>query len=496
MTVIETNANFVGEGANALPARVRRGEQAAQLRGSALINPRMGKTEQSRVARIAAIVVVPVLLAGCAGDGGAGADPATTTVTGGTEGTAPPPTDATTTLQPGDCPTAGEGVAWRDDATVTLEQISADSGIEVYAAEYPLPGPTDGLWSQWGQAIALGDGRQISAVGDHLGVDANSHFFVYDSETRALTRFADVLSTVPHEPGAFGYGKVHANMVQDGCGRVWAATYWGTRDDLTYERGYEGDRLLAIDPAGRTISDHGAIAGEYGMPAMTIAPDGKTLVVGSVDVESGESDVGILTVFDTSTVKTTYQVDDPRQYGFRALGIDPVSGGVLYGIGDGKLAALDPATGEYHDLDVTMPGYWLRAITRPAPDGTVYGASDDEDGLFAIEPDGSLVELGEPGGTTTSIAMTPDGSRIFWMPEAHGGAWEVGAKIMAMDTASGEMSEVVSLLDAFEEELGLLPGGTYSTVYNDGRLILGVNASDRDDDSGFGTVVLVVVEGV
>jgi hypothetical protein len=55
---------------------------------------------------------------------------------------------------------------------------------------------------------------------------------------------------------------------------------------------------------------------------------------------------------------------------------------------------------------------------------------------------------------------------------------------------------VTSLLDAFEEELGLLPGGTYSAVYDQGRLILGVNASELDDDSGFGTVVLVVLEGV
>ncbi len=365
----------------------------------------------------------------------------------------------------------------------------------VWAAEYPLPGPTEGLWSQWGQGIALGDGRHLSAVGDHLGHDANSFFFVYDSEDRSLTRFADVLSVVPHEEGAFGYGKVHAQMVSDRCGTVWATTYWGTRDDLVYENGYEGDRLLAIDPAGRTIADHGAIAGEYGMPTMTIAPDGTTLVAGSVDVESGEEDVGVFTVFDTSTGEVTHQVDDPRQYGFRALGIDPVGGGVLYGIGDGGLAALDPSSGEFDDLEVELPGFWLRSITRPATDGTVYGVSDDESFIFSISSDGTLEELGEPGGTTTSIAMTPDGTRVFWMPEAHGGAWEVGAPIMSMDTGTGEITEIVSILDPFEQ-LDLLPGGTYSIVYDEGRLILGVNASDLDDDSGFGTVVLVVVEGV
>jgi hypothetical protein len=441
--------------------------------------------------------MVAVLAAACAGDAQPGSEPSTT-VTPSTNSSGRPGSTTVdeTTATPGDCPTSGEGVAWRDEASVPLALISGEDGMEVYAAEYPLPGPTEGLWSQWGQGIALGDGRHLSAVGDHLGVDANSHFFVYDSDGRTLTRFADVLSTVPHEDGAFGYGKVHAQMVRDGCGTVWAATYWGTRDDLVYENGYEGDRLLAIDPQGRTITDHGPIAGEFGMPTMTITPDGVTLVAGSVDVESGDEDTGVLTVFDTSRSEVVEQVDDARQIGFRALGIDPVSRGVLYGIGDGKLAALDPASGEFHDLESTMPGYWLRAITRPAPDGTVYGVSDDESVLFSISPDGSLSELGDPGGTTTSIAMTPDGSRIFWMPEAHGGAWEVGARIMSMDTASGEITEVTALLDPFDEELSLLPGGTYSIVYDEGKLIVGVNASNLDDDSGFGTVVLVVVEGV
>ena len=443
------------------------------------------------------VLVVAILATGCAGNAQPGDDPSTTVTTATVSSEGPGPTTTDETSPPsGECPPAGEGISWRDDASIPLEQISSDDGVDVYAAEYPLPGPTEGLWSQWGQGIALGDGRHLSAVGDHLGVDANSHFFVYDSDGRTLTRFADVLSVVPHEEGAFGYGKVHAQMVRDGCGTVWAATYWGTRDDLVYENGYEGDRLLAIDPAGQTISDYGPIAGEFGMPTMTITPDGEILVAGSVDVESGEEDTGVLTVFNTATSQVVDQVDDPRQYGFRALGIDPVGGGVLYGIGDGKLATLDPSSGEFEDLEITMPGFWLRAITRPAPDGTVYGVSDDESGLFSISADGSLAEFGDPGGTTTSIAMTPDGSRIFWLPEAHGGAWEVGARIMSMDTASGDITEVTALLDPFDEALGLLPGGTYSIVYDEGKLILGVNASDLDDDSGFGTVVLVVVEGV
>ncbi len=455
----------------------------------------MRSTLGGRLAGVGLSLVL-VALTACAGNGATGVSPTTVgeeppTVDG--EGTEP---ETGTTAQVEGCAPASDGVPWRDDDSVTLEEIAATDRVTVHAARYPLPGPTDGLWSQWGQGIALGDGRHLSAVGDHLGIDANSYFFEYDSASRTLTRFADVLSSVPHEDGTFGYGKVHAPMVRDRCGLVWAATYWGTRDDLAYENGYEGDRLLAIDPDGKTITDHGAVAGEYGLPAMTITGDGLTIVIGSVDVESGDTDRGVLTVFDTAGAQTVEQVDDPQQEGFRALGIDPVGGGVMYSIGDGRLAALDPGSGGTTELDVDLPGYWLRAITRPAENGTVYGASDDEPVLFSIDAAGELEELGDPGGTTTSIAMTPDGSRIFWMPEAHGGAWEVGAPIMEMDTSTGEVTEVISLLDPFEEALDLLPGGTYSMVYDNGSLIVGVNASDLDDDSGFGEVVLVAVEGV
>ncbi len=422
-----------------------------------------------------------------------------TTAPGAGEGTASEGGGTTVAAQPtpeGCTPSTG-GVAWREDDAATLEEIGGEDGVTLYAAEYPLPGPTEGLWSQWGQGIALGDGRHLSAVGDHLGVDANSYFFVYDQADRSLTRFADALSIIPHEEGSFGYGKVHAQMVMDGCGSIWAGTYWGTRDDLTYENGYEGDRLLEIDAGALTIADRGAFAGEMGSPTMTMAGDGKTLVAGSVDIEaSDETDRGLLTVYDTVARETVQQIDDERQEGFRALGLDPVTGHVFYSIGDNKLAGLDPVTGESEDLDGTMPGWWLRSVTRPAPDGTVYGASDDESGLFKISPDGAMTDLGDPGGTTTSIAMNPDGSRIFWMPEAHGSAWEIGAPIMTMDTASGEITEITSLLDPFETAFGLLPGGTYSMVYDEGRLVIGVNASPLDDDSGFGTVVLVVVEGV
>jgi hypothetical protein len=440
-----------------------------------------------------------VLLAACVGSAelGTSMGPGTSTGSGSSSGTTDGANSATgqDANPPDHCQPAEAGVAWRDDASVDLGEIAIEGELEVYAAEYPLPGPTEGLWSQWGQGIAVGDGRHFSAVGDHLGLDGNSWFFVYDPGDRSLTRFADVLSLVPHQNGAFGYGKVHAQMVVDECGSVWVPTYWGTRRDLAYENGYEGDRLFEIDPEAATIADHGPIAGERGMSALAIAADGRTIVASAVE---GEPKIGVLTAYDIVTDTVVSQVDDPRQVGFRALGVDPAGRGILYSIGDGRLALVDPTTEEATDLDLEMPGDWLRAITLPGPDGTAYGVTTNRDVelMFSLSATGEVGELGDPGGYTTSLAMTPDGGRVFWLPDAHGNAWEDGATVLAMDNATGQITEVVSLTGPFQDELGLRPGGTYSIVYDDGKLILGVNASTLDDDSGWGTVVLVVIEGI
>jgi hypothetical protein len=65
-----------------------------------------------------------------------------------------------------------------------------------------------------------------------------------------------------------------------------------------------------------------------------------------------------------------------------------------------------------------LPGLFLRAATPPAPDGTVYVVTQDPNVLFALAPDGTLRELGEAAGYIASLAMAPDGSRLWYVPEA------------------------------------------------------------------------------
>jgi DNA-binding beta-propeller fold protein YncE len=121
--------------------------------------------------------------------------------------------------------------------------------------------------------------------------------------------------------------------------------------------------------------------------------------------------------------------------------------------------------------------------------------STDPGVFFALDPDGTVTELGSALGYTTSMALSPDGGSFYYVPDAHGGAWEAGAPLIAVDTATGESKVVVELNPFVEQHFGLRAGGTYSVaVSDDGETIYVVlNAGDPATNDSFGEVILVVV---
>jgi hypothetical protein len=393
------------------------------------------------------------------------------------------------------CAASGGGQPWSDEPSTELVTLSEGSdGVAVRAAVYPRPNYEGDPWSQWGQGVVLDDGRFISAIGDHLGPGGNSFVYEYDPERDRLTQISDVLSLTDHEDGEWGYGKIHAQMVEGPCGEVYAATYWGTVRDLSYEGNYRGDVLLRLDPAQRTIENMGVIAEEHGVPSMAGWAEGGLLYAEAANPELFDPQRGMFVTLDMATGEQVFATpDDEDHRGFRAMAVDG-QGRVLFSRTDGRLARWDPASGQLTDLDVTLPGDFLRAATPPTPDGTVYLATQDPDLLFALDSDGELRELGELDGYTASLAMAPDGSRLWYVPHAHGGAAEVGTPVIEVDTSSGEQRTIVELDPLARPELGLSLGGTYNVAVDaaGSTLYLGMNAGA--DGESFGEVVLVIVE--
>ena len=440
--------------------------------------------------KLAAGALLPLLITACSATGSAPAAEPEQTVGRSTAASEPDTDDAS-------CPESGAAARqWSADVSVPLVPLSdGGDGPAVRAAVYPRPDYEGNPWSQWGQGVVLPDGRFFSALGDHRGPDGNSYLYEYDPASDELTRISDVLSLTEHADGEWGYGKIHAQMVAGPCGDVYAATYWGTSRELVYEGDYRGDLLLRLDPDDRTIENLGPILEEHGVPSMAGWADGGLLYAEAADPGS-DPQRGALVVLDMATGEQVFATPDEEDHrGFRAMAVDQ-DGRVVFSRANGGLAQLDPATGELTELDVVLPGEFLRAATPPDPDGTVYLATQNPDQLFAFEADGDLRELGPVAGYTTSLAMAPDGSRLWYVPGAHGDAADQGTPIIEVDTRTGDQHTVVELDPLAQEEFGLSLGGTYNIAVDDtgSTLYLGLNAADPSAESLFGEVVLVVVE--
>ena len=464
-----------------------------------------GAGRASRHRRALGATVLGLLLAvtaACGGDDGDDTADADDTPAAGSDeqsgtGTGSDTSGAGAADGAGDCavaePTPVSGPA------VAVEPIGEADGVSVAAAEYPLPDSPGDPWSQWGQGVVLPDGRFVSAVGDHLGADGNSWFYEYDPATGELTRTAEVAAALDHEPGDWGYGKVHAPMVLGPCDEVITATYWGTRTDLVVGGSYTGDHLVRYDPSTHDVGSLGVPVEGFGIPSIALSPDRRWVFGEAVDPGSDtESDSGAFFVADATTGQVVHRSDDPDHVGFRAI-LVTADGEALYAGPDGDVFGFTPGDEAPRRAEDVLPGEWLRTASPIAPDGSVYGATREPDQLFRVAPDGTITDLGPAEDYVASLGLSPDGSTLYYVPDAHGDAWTAGAPLVAVDTATGDHRVVVELQPLIEDGLGLRAGGSYNVVVDPGgdRVYVGMNtgpAGGGEDDDTFGTPILLVVD--
>ena len=379
-----------------------------------------------------------------------------------------------------------------DGPSVGLTTIREEPYIG--AAVYPRPDYQGNPWSQWGQGTALADGRVITAIGDHLGADGNSYLYVYDPDQATLTRFADVLSALDHEPGSWGYGKVHGQMVDGGDGGIYFSTYWGTRRGLTIDGSYEGDVLFRLD--GDTLDLQPVVVPVPGFGIPSLASDGQGHIYGeAVDpaLDRASFPGGGFFVYDVASGTVSTFAPDPSHSGFRNVMVTP-DGSAYFAGANGGLFAYDPSSESIATTDIRLTSD-LRASTIAASDGTIYGVTNRPTfELFSFGADRAVETLGNVDFYTTSLALLPDESGFVYVPGAHGQSASIGAPLIAVDAATGEQTTIVELADLVGEELGLTLGGTYSVTVDPARSLahIGFNAGPAGDP--WGEVVFVVVE--
>jgi hypothetical protein len=364
----------------------------------------------------------------------------------------------------------------------------------VQAVVYPLPDHEGHPWSQWGIG-AFADGTFFSAIGDHCGRNGDSYIFEFDPATSTLRLVADALTVVGHQTGGWGYGKIHARMVNGADGAIYVTTYWGSNAGLQFGSGYEGDALLRIDPSGK-VTSLGVPVAHRGVPSLAGSPDGRLLYGEAVDPLSGNRDEGSFFVYDLAARKVVFEEEKPSGApGFRNILVDG-SGKAWFTFGDGQAAVYDPTSNSLMGERKTIPGSYLRASTNAAPDGTVYGVTAEPDVLFKVTRDGELQELGPARGYTAALALSRDGSQLFYVPGAHGTSSKQETPVIAVDTATGADRVLVRLNDVVEPALDLHVGGSYDVVLDPtgSMLFIGLNAGDPSTDETFGAVVLAIVK--
>ena len=366
--------------------------------------------------------------------------------------------------------------------------------MQLDVVTYPRPSYEGDPWSHWGQGLVLGDGRLLTAIGDHRGVDGDSFLLVYDPDTRAITRVGDVGSVIDGDP-SWGFGKVHGQIVPGACGEAFLSTYWGTRNGLDYTDSYRGDVLLRVDTDTLEMTPVSTVVEEHGVPSLAGSPDGRYLFAEAVDpLADTDRDTGAFVVLDAETGETVFRDDTTEHSGFRNVMVD-AEGAAYLAAPDGRLLVYKPGADELseHPRAAGLGGV-LRASTQPTDDGRVFFVTNKPEHLYEMDATGSIRSIGPAEGYTTSMTTEPDGSRFYYVPGAHGGQSELGVPVVAVDPRSGERTTLARLDDLLPPAVGLYPAGSYSVVLDPVNRLLHVtvNAGPSPDDR-WGEVVLAVI---
>ena len=391
-----------------------------------------------------------------------------------------------------DCAAQPAGEPFVAGETVQLADLGEVSGVRVEGALYPRPDYPGNPWSQWGQGWALSDGRFYSGLGDHQGADGNSFLYEYDPAAGSLTMIGDLLSYAEHQPGSWGYGKIHGQMVGGACGEIYLSSYWGTTSDIRFDDSYRGDLLFRLDPEQRTIHRMTVPVDQHGQASLAgWAQDG--LVYGeAIDpvLRSQGIEQGPFFAYDVASESVVFQGPPTPHVGYRNVIVD-AEGRAYYSLGGAQLAVYDPASNALSTHPHNMPADWVRASTAPAPDGRVAAVTDEPYTFFVLQPSGEIQTLAPARGYTASMAMHPDGDRFFYVPDAHGGSAASGTPLVSVDLNTGEEQVVVELNPLAEEHLGHTLGGSYNVAVSPAGDTVYVGMNSGPD--GFGEVVLLIV---
>ena len=178
------------------------------------------------------------------------------------------------------------------------------------------------------------------------------------------------------------------------------------------------------------------------------------------NLEAGNGDA--LWGLDLGTRKPVFQSPDGAVVFNRNFALT-ADGSILFN-GEGGVwkydgTALEKTGASFGDA----PG--MRASTRESKVGLIYGSTHKTNELFQYNvANNELKMLGSnwlTGQYTTVMILSPDERFAYYLPGAHGRAYEYGTPVVQYEVKTGRRKVLAFLAEPFAQEYGYVPAGTY-----------------------------------
>jgi hypothetical protein len=382
--------------------------------------------------------------------------------------------------------------------------------VELALHRYLGPSPASRrLWSSWGDIALADDGSVYVGIGDHhddVGGDARCFIYRWDPKTKTLERVVDMNQVVPPRTGQPAWSKVHAKVEQGPDGAIY---FCCTLNDgnragqpgMGWNEALPGGQIYRFDPkTGKTSVFANLPPRRCTATSLLDTQRG----IWWCNLEAGEGNA--LFGLDLRTGKPVYQGADGSVAFNRNFAL-AADGSIYFNGTEGKILHLDPSSGQVTETSATIPGApGMRSSTRQSREGVIFGSTYKTNQLFRFDPVKSHVELLGPtwgtGEYTTVMLLSHDERFVYYLPGAHGKAWEYGTPVVQYEIATGKRKVLAFLAEAFTESFDYVPGGTYGIALTPEGDTLYVNfnghASDRIrpakmQPNGFGLVSFAAI---
>ncbi|MBI2806971.1 MAG: hypothetical protein HYX68_18475 [Planctomycetes bacterium] len=358
-------------------------------------------------------------------------------------------------------------------ATIGKDVLIAKTAPTVDFLYYPCQTYKASIWSNWGDGLAI-NGKYYSSVGDHNAPQGNAFVYEYDPAKKALRLLTDLVSVLGNML-AYLPGKIHSRIDMGTDGWLYFSTHRGGTKVTTDKYGYKGDWIIKCDPkSGKAeVVAHGPVP-KHCIPNSVLDPKRMIFYGGTAIGEGGDENTRVMFfAYDVSAKKLLYSgPNGPPRYMILANS----TGKVYYVPGSdgdfGPLMRYDPARPTDAPVKIGA-SIAVRSATQETKGGMVYtvskGAKGGKATLFSFNTKTEEAkEIGPASVGTqeyiTSIDADAAGRYLYYVPGAHGRSENDGSAVVQFDTKTKSRKVIAFLSPYFQNKIGAIPTGTFSTA--------------------------------